>query len=393
MNKINLHGNVKHRDGLMSKKSFIIESLTSLRFFAALGVFLHHLGLLGTSNIPEVQFAARYFFNGYTGVTFFYILSGFIINYSFKRHIESGRFDYKDFIVFRVCRLFPVHLLALFLVLNLFGYFVNFDAVNKLSLVSNIFLVNSFIPDTAYYFSFNPVSWSISCEVFFYMAFCFLVGFSSSRLFILLLVIQAFNVYYIFNPPEIVSGHWLFYVNPLFRICDFIIGILLCRLFLHSEFSPGKKLGTVMEISSLLFVALTMYISTNYISDMNIRYDFLFIPCMAFLVMAFSFNSGVLSNLLSNKLLILLREASFSFYMLHWMVIAKLTEVMNPSANNVRELFFYIIVAFCISLFSSIIIFKCYEKPINTFIRNAWIKYRYRGRAKSEALSHQVSKN
>lgn len=145
-----------------------------------------------------------------------------------------------------------------------------------------------------------------------------------------------------------------------------------------------------MEILSLFFVALTMYISTNYIEDMNIRYDFLFIPCMTFLVMAFSFNSGVVSKLLSNKILILLGEASFSFYMLHWMVITKLTEVMNPSANNVKELLIYITIAFCISLVSSIVVFKYYEKPINTFIRNTWVKYRYRGnggRIKPESLS------
>ncbi|TBL62447.1 acyltransferase family protein [Hafnia paralvei] len=374
----------------MKDKFIIIQSLTSLRFFAAFGVFLHHLGILNQSKIPMVQEFAKYFFNGYTGVTFFYVLSGFIINYSFKRHIEGGRFDYKDFIVFRVCRLFPVHLLALFIVLSIFGYFINFYAVDKLALLSNIFLVNSFIPDTAYYFSFNPVSWSISCELFFYIAFCFLVRFSTHKLLLLLLVIQVFNVYYLFNPPEFVSGHWIFYVNPLFRVCDFIIGMLLCRFFLQTNFSPSKKLGSAMEILSLFFVALTMYISTNYIEDMNIRYDFLFIPCMTFLVMAFSFNSGVVSKLLSNKILILLGEASFSFYMLHWMVIAKLTEVMNPSANNVKELLIYITIAFCISLVSSIVVFKYYEKPINTFIRNTWVKYRYRGnggRIKPESLS------
>lgn len=119
----------------MKDKYIIIQSLTSLRFFAAFGVFLHHLGLLNQSKIPMVQEFAKYFFNGYTGVTFFYVLSGFIINYSFKRHIEGGRFDYKDFIVFRVCRLFPVHILAMFIVLSIFGYFINFYAVDKLALL------------------------------------------------------------------------------------------------------------------------------------------------------------------------------------------------------------------------------------------------------------------
>lgn len=53
----------------MNKKH--IYSLTSLRFFAAAGVFLHHLGVLKTVDDKLVNEAARYFFSGYAGVTFF----------------------------------------------------------------------------------------------------------------------------------------------------------------------------------------------------------------------------------------------------------------------------------------------------------------------------------
>lgn len=362
---------------VMKKKYIIINSLTSLRFFAALGVFMHHLGVIGQSSIPGMQLTAKYFFNGYVGVTFFYILSGFIINYSFNRHIDGGKFDYKDFIVFRVCRLFPVHILSLLLVLSMFGYFLNFDAVNKWALLFNVSLLNAFIPDPKYYFSFNPVSWSISCELFFYMAFCLLVKLRTSKLILLLVMIQACNAYFIFNPPIEISNHWFFYINPVFRVCDFIIGMLLCRFFLQTDFSPSKHTGTVMEAGALFFVALTVFISTNYIGNMNVRYDLLFIPCMTFLVMAFSFNAGSVSKILSNKFLILLGEASFAFYMLHWMIVSKLSEIINPDVNDMSSLTGYIIAALVVSVVSSIVVFSFYEKPINTFIRKSWVNYRY----------------
>ncbi|ELL3258082.1 acyltransferase, partial [Escherichia coli] len=94
----------------MTQKNKIIHSLTSLRMLAALGVFVSHLGILSQSSISQFNVAAKYFFNGYIGVTFFYILSGFIINYSFSKHMEEGKFSNKDFIVYRLARLFPVHI-------------------------------------------------------------------------------------------------------------------------------------------------------------------------------------------------------------------------------------------------------------------------------------------
>lgn len=45
----------------MTRKLTVIDSLTSLRFFAALGVFLHHLGILNNSDSPFVKTLARYF--------------------------------------------------------------------------------------------------------------------------------------------------------------------------------------------------------------------------------------------------------------------------------------------------------------------------------------------
>lgn len=138
-----------------------IKSLTSLRFFAAVGVMLHHLGILNSVHNPILNRMAAYFFNGYIGVTFFYILSGFIINYSFNKHTQDGRFDMKDFFVFRIFRLFPVHFLSLFAFLILTG---TFSIVIKevLPFISNLFLIHSLIPNQLYYFAFNSASWSIS---------------------------------------------------------------------------------------------------------------------------------------------------------------------------------------------------------------------------------------
>ncbi|EFB3704558.1 acyltransferase, partial [Escherichia coli] len=113
----------------MNNKGNIIQSLTSLRMFAALGVFVSHLGLLSQSSIGMFNTAAKYFFNGYIGVTFFYILSGFIINYSFTNHIKKERFSNKDFIVYRIARIFPVHIVALICFILIFMHGKGIDGI------------------------------------------------------------------------------------------------------------------------------------------------------------------------------------------------------------------------------------------------------------------------
>jgi peptidoglycan/LPS O-acetylase OafA/YrhL len=54
-----------------------IPALTGMRFVAALMVFVSHYGVPGISGVPAL--VASF---GYVGVTFFFILSGFVLTYN-----------------------------------------------------------------------------------------------------------------------------------------------------------------------------------------------------------------------------------------------------------------------------------------------------------------------
>lgn len=161
-----------------------------------------------------------------------------------------------------------------------------------------------------------------------------------------------------------------------FRIGDFIIGMMLCRVFINTSARPNNTVCSIIEIASILSLLLTVYIATNYITYMNIKYDVLYIPCMAFIVIAFAFNGGILSKILKNRFMVLLGEASFSFYMFHWMIIQIVTKILSVEKDNFIDMLVYVVLSLFVSIIASILSFKLIEMPINKTIRRCWKKYR-----------------
>src|SRR5579862_2344360 len=86
-----------------------IESLTGLRWFAALAVYFDHFRLLGVPGWMTTMFE-----NGYMGVTVFFVLSGFILTVNYRSTLSSPSLSaIRDFAVARVARVYPTYLLAL----------------------------------------------------------------------------------------------------------------------------------------------------------------------------------------------------------------------------------------------------------------------------------------
>ncbi len=140
----------------------MINALTSFRFFAALMVFVWHINIL-----------KKYDF-GYMGVSFFFVLSGFILAYNYHNRLENLRSGIlTSFYIARFAKIYPVHLLMLCISIPhtiLDEQRFHLGHIYQRA-VANIFLVQSYIPKVEYYFTFNAVSWSLSNEVFFYLFF------------------------------------------------------------------------------------------------------------------------------------------------------------------------------------------------------------------------------
>ena len=117
-----------------------------------------------------VAFVSFIFVRANAFVSYFFILSGFImiIAYGSKNSISLFNF-FKN----RFARIYPIYLLALMLLL-LFNVRYN-SPINYSDLILNLFVIQAWIPGKAA--SFNPPGWALSIEIFFYLVFPFLFNF------------------------------------------------------------------------------------------------------------------------------------------------------------------------------------------------------------------------
>ena len=143
-----------------------LPSLTALRFFAAALVALFHgsMSVTGSGADGIVRF-------GYVGVTFFFVLSGFVLTWTWKPDASPRQFYLRRF-----ARVYPAHLLTALIALSLGLLGVISVDASPVSVPLNLSLLQSWVPDYAVTYSLNGPSWSLSDEIFFYAVFPLLVG-------------------------------------------------------------------------------------------------------------------------------------------------------------------------------------------------------------------------
>ena len=203
----------------------MIKPLTSLRFVFALMVFAAHCYVI------DPHFSHFLYKEGFVGVSFFFVLSGFIIAYNYQQKFQQNAVTKREFWVARFARVYPLHIATLLLSLLTGGALLAMNWDTVLKFCSQLFLVHPFVPQVDYFFSFNSPSWSLGCEQLFYLLFPFLALWLSNtrRLFwvsIALGILIAGGMY--ITPEEQIKAYW--YVNPLTRLPDFLVGMLLFRI-------------------------------------------------------------------------------------------------------------------------------------------------------------------
>ncbi len=144
-----------------------LKALTGIRFWAALYVVIFHSRVGASLSASGHSAAGNFFRNGYLAVPLFFVLSGFILAYTYHGQIEQPG-SYRRFWEARFARIWPVYAVSLF--------FSSLPPVNALPrpgiMFATLLMLQAWNPfDVAMAGAWNFVCWTLSAEALFYLVF------------------------------------------------------------------------------------------------------------------------------------------------------------------------------------------------------------------------------
>lgn len=335
----------------MYKDIKYFEGLNALRFFAAYLVLLHHAESIRTSYRLFSLKEYSLFNNGGIAVSFFFVLSGFLITYLILREKENTQdLSVRKFYIRRILRIWPLYYLLVLLgtvIIPSLLHFIN----------SPVEIPYSFGDVIMYYVFFAPFMvnllfghhlleplWSIGVEEIFYILWAPLFKFVKKnyllliisviviKVLLMLLVIQYFpngNVYQILSWLQFeamaIGGLGAYFIYNLKKdISGMVIFSkpfqLIVFTFIIARFTILKYLVEQSDIFEYLF-------TTPIFSILLMSLAFLW------LILNISLNKRRLFHL-NYRILNFLGEISYGIYMYHMLVIFSIVLFFGKILNS-----------------------------------------------------------
>lgn len=357
------------------KKKF--EHIELLRFFSALAVVITHYihfykPFFKSSNIEVyenhldfdstvlpfynlLEYAYRF---GYTGVYFFWLISGFVLAYTYLNK-DKFNITFKNFFINRFARLYPLHFLTLAIVLlfqliliyetgshQIIDNFLYKGQNDLKSFFYHFFFVSGWIETSK--FSFNFPIWSVSIEIVIYFLFFFLISYMykfklslSLSVFLLFLFLEKseYNLFFHGCGRYFFSGVLLYVICEKIKNNHYILGLAIILLMLN--FVGNFKYN--LFFSSVVLLAYYLDNNTNY----------------------------KIKNFYSN-----LGNLTYGSYLIHipsQLLIIYVILKFNLNFEIFTSSYFFVFYLFII-FFLSHISFKFYENPMRVLIRKSFSK-------------------
>jgi peptidoglycan/LPS O-acetylase OafA/YrhL len=307
------------------RKPARLNALTGLRCFAAINIVLFHF-----SNPNWFGWFAPVVNAGFASVSFFILLSGFVLAYNYAGRAREGALDKGRFWEARFTRLYPIYFLSLLLSWRMLpvewaghshGMFFTGMALTPL-------LLQGWIPEIATFL--NTPAWTMSADAAYYMAFPWLARIKKPRHASPYLLKMALvwglglipgTLYIVFSPDGIAHpdrwsyGPWLqaLKYTPVTHFASFVFGVMLANL---DELVP--RVGLLRLLLGLVgFAGVFGVLSLGPLVPYALVHDGLLMPLFGCMILGLA-GQNPLSTLLGMPPLVFVGEASYCLYLLHF---------------------------------------------------------------------------
>ncbi|MFR9776133.1 acyltransferase family protein [Micromonospora sp. MS34] len=363
-----------------------LESLTGLRWIAAFGVFLSHV-----SRLLPIPHTRDVFVLGSSGVTFFFVLSGFVLTWTHTASDRAGAFYGRRF-----ARIWPVLLVGVLVPLFLQLPDMPEGQTEELVLIaiSAILLYQAWIPNWILGGT-NPVTWSLTCEAFFYALFPFLAKFTLRRSLRWLgwaavaLVVVAWGIrIWLWDayPPQArpsfngVEGLIFGNYSPIARVWEFLLGMVAAAAVRRGWRSSVSVWAATTLLAAGMF---GLWLLRDETWRSAVVYDALAqvtAPLYALVVVAVATRDLAGGrSWLKTAPMVALGQWSYAFYLLHFTVLFEIASrvyakrsifqfYLRPAEESWSNLW-WALLALVVATTVSGLLYKLYERPVELWLR------------------------
>lgn len=345
-------------------KNHRLVGLDLFRILAAFVIFLFHSGRVACEYWGIYGFVKM----GPIFMTGFFLLSGFSLYYSYQTADMTKLDAIKLFYKKRFASIMPVYWFLGVLYILFLG---------TESILQNIVLLPTELVglqaafSSLYLYSHNSATWFISCILFCYLIFPFLLEcvkqMSARARLMLMMFAGAFLLYspFVVNMFEQLST----YANPVFRLMEFFIGMILASF---AEEMQGRaairkvlssKIVLLLELAALVEGVKLLYGLGIGIGDYML-YSWIALPI--FCLMLFGLAQASFPVLEKSKTIRYLSSISYVFFLAQfftWPVTGKIVEITGYNST-----LFKCTVSLAICLAISVLMYEAVEKPCRRFL-------------------------
>ena len=349
-------------------------ALTGLRALAAYMVFFNHFPPM--PNHYEGWMILAFFHELYTGVSVFFVLSGFLITIRYSDIAMIKRKWLFNYFRNRFARIYPMFFIITVITFIYYSYYPNKDVINHNPLyvfIANLTLMKGFfhqIKNTGI-----SQSWSLTVEECFYAAapFIFLISskikmrYQVAGLYIMGLLLTALfchvNFYGFFD-----SLPFMFTATFFGRCFEFYVGVQLALWYKKGDtnkflkkYNTAAGAGGILAVIIVLVMCRGKYIEQGFdtIGGLLIH-NFLLPVAIAFLLWGLIYESTWLSKLLGGKVFSILGKSSYTFYLIH---LGFLSDFLFYHVSH------HLFIRFIFTIIIAFILYKLIEEPLNKLIK------------------------